>query len=150
MVHYDKLNLSVESQLQVASTFTAKIITPKLRSLIVYGPELYSLYIIILLWHYSLWSSALFCLINGMNMIPFSRKFSRDPIFTGRPAAKISQSSFCGWIFQYQNVTFSYRYLLCGFNICGLPVKNPANWIHREFPHTLAHSTIYSQLLGKN
>ena len=32
--------------------------------------------------------------------IPYSRKFSRDPIFAEGPSSKISRSNFRGWMFQ--------------------------------------------------
>ena len=34
------------------------------------------------------------------DQLPYSRKFSRDPIFAERQSAKISRSNFRGWTFQ--------------------------------------------------
>ena len=42
-------------------------------------------------------------------VIPYGRKFSRDPIFAEGPSSKISRSNFRGWTFQGCSTSYCTR-----------------------------------------
>ena len=76
--------------------------------------------------------------VSHFYLLPYSRKFSRDPIFADGRSAKISRSNFRGWTFTPAPPTIPWPlgFLFHGFNFRGSTVnrENRENWIPRKFP----------------
>ena len=64
--------------------------------------------------------------------IPYSRRFSRDPIFVDGPSAKIMRSNFCGWPFLNRKCVFRLFTDLI-FVVCQSTAKTVKIGSHENF-----------------